>query len=434
MARGVLVVHRKVDVLADRAGYRRRVRERLSLGDLRFELFVIGLAALEVASLLVGSPGHHPGAMAVTAASALVLLGRRWRPLVCCVLAFALITVELALVPRSTTAQFAGTLVTFAVAGAINAERDAVLAWLAGVGLLVYASWGDPLGGGLSDFLLSLAVGTALWRAGLLVSRRGRHATAMTARAESAERDREQRTRAAVQEERARLARELHDVVSHGLAVAIVQTVAARADLGGHLDDSESQRLAVDRHLAAVETSARDALGEMRRMLGLLSVDGEATATTPPPSVSPGLRELPALVERLSSARVVGRVTQTVADAGDLPASLDLAAYRIVQEALTNVVKHAPGGDIDVAVARAGQQLVIDVVNTPAPAVRAGRGSDPPTDGGRGLVGMRERVALYSGTLSAGPCRDGGYHVQARLAVPDDRDSSTIRRSAASTS
>lgn len=411
------------------------VRKRPSLSDLRFEAFVIGLAAIEVASLLVGSSGRqHPGATAVTAVSALVLLGRRWRPLVCCVLAFALITVELALVPRSTTAQFAGTLVTFAVAGAINVERDAILAWVAGAGLLIYASWGDPLGGGLSDFLLSLAFGTALWGASLLVSRRGRHAAAMTARAESAERDREQRTRVAVQEERARLARELHDVVSHGLAVAIVQTVAARADLDGHPDDSAAQHLAVDRRLAAVEISARDALAEMRRMLNLLGVDATPAGSALAPSVSPGLRQLPALVDRLCSARVIGRVTQPVTDVGDLPPSLDLAAYRIVQEALTNVVKHAHGANVDVTVVRDGQALVIDVYNSPAPAAETGRRSDTASIGGRGLVGMRERVALYGGTLAAGPCSDGGYRVRAHLAVPDNPDSSTVRRSAASTS
>jgi signal transduction histidine kinase len=145
------------------------------------------------------------------------------------------------------------------------------------------------------------------------------------------------------------------------------------------------------------------------------------------------LCHLPALIDRLCSARVIGRVTQAVIDGGDLPSSLDLAAYRIAQEALTNVVKHAHGANVEITVSRAGRDLVIDVYNSAAPTADAGRGSDTASDGGRGLVGMRERVGLYGGTLTAGPCSDGGYRVRAHLAVRDNPDGSTVRRSAGST-
>ena len=139
------------------------------------------------------------------------------------------------------------------------------------------ASWGDPFGGGAGDFALSLAFGTVMWGAGVLVSRRTRHAAAADLRAELAERDRLEQARHAVEEERARIARELHDVVSHGLSVVVLQTLAARAALQDGSGDAE-----VDRHLDAVEGTARDALGEMRRMLGRCR-SATSTAPRPPP-------------------------------------------------------------------------------------------------------------------------------------------------------
>ena len=352
-------------------------------------------------SLLVG-PGAGWGAVAVTAASALVLLGVRSRPLVVCVLAFALLTVEVSLSPRATLAQFAGVLVTFAVAGAVNADRDAVLAWAAGVGMLAYAAWGDPFGGGLGDWLLSVAFGTALWGAGLLVASRSRHATVMQLRAQAAEAARER----AVSEERARIARELHDVVSHGLTVAIVQTAAARgaADSGDLTD--------VRRRLEAVETTSREALAEMRRMLGLLEL--AAPVDESGPASTPRLSDLRQLVARTCAAGVDVTLTTGDVEHGALPAGLELAAYRVVQEALTNVVKHAPGARAWVEVGRVDSHLDVRVEDTGGhrPAERS-------DGGGHGLVGMRQRTALYGGTLTSGPQPGGGYAVHATFAISD---------------
>lgn len=367
--------------------------------DLRFAAFVVALTSLEVTSLLVG-PRVHWGAVAVTAASALVLLAARSRPLVVCVLAFALLTVEVALSPRATLAQFAGVLVTFAVAGALNAELDAVVAWAAGVGMLAYASWGDPFGGGLGDWLLSAAFGTALWGAGLLVARRGRHAEGMLLRAQTAEAARER----AASDERGRIARELHDIVSHGLTVAIVQTVAARtaADTGNLAD--------VQRRLGAVETTSRDALGEMRRMLGLLELGAPAGEQVA--SGTPRLKDLPQLVARTCAAGIDVTLSTADVEQPQLPAGLELAAFRVVQEALTNVVKHAPGASARVEIRRVGSRLDVRVEDTGGrrPAERSG-------EGGHGLVGMRQRTALYGGELSAGPQPGGGYAVHATFAV-----------------
>lgn len=367
--------------------------------DLRFAAFVVALASVEVGSLLV-EPRVRWAALAVTAASALVLLGARSRPLVVCVLAFALLTVEVALSPRATLAQFAGVLVTFAVAGAVNAELDAVVAWTAGVGMLAYAAWGDPFGGGLGDWLLSVAFGTTLWGAGLLVARRGRHADGLLVRAQTAE---AARARAAG-EERGRIARELHDVVSHGLTIAIVQTVAARgAAAAGDLAD-------VQQRLDAVETTSREALAEMRRMLGLLELVSPALEHGPDKTAR--LKDLPQLVARTCAAGVDVTLAADDAAQTELPAGLELAAFRVVQEALTNVVKHAPGARARIDVVRIGSCLEVRVEDT-----GGNRPSDRGQAGGHGLVGMRQRTELYGGELHAGPQAGGGYAVRATFPV-----------------
>jgi signal transduction histidine kinase len=363
------------------------------------DVFVVLLAAAEVASVLAADPPHAAAAAVVSAVSALVLLAHRWQPLAASIAAFAALTLSVALTPRSTLPQFFGTLATFAIAGAINREREAVVAWLAGAGLLAYAAFVDPLGGGIGDFALSLAFGTTLWAAGLLVVRRSRSAAAALARAEEADRDRLEQGRRAVAEERARIARELHDVVSHGLSVVVLQTLAARAAL--HDGEPAGD---VDRHLDAVEETARESLGDMRRMLGLLQADA---ATDGPSAPAPGLRSLPQLVDRASAGLRIGSID--VDPAAELPSGIELAVYRIVQEGLTNAAKHAPGSTVAVRVEVAEGGVTASVVNTagaPGPAVPGS---------GRGLVGMRERVALYGGALAAGPTEDGGFALTATL-------------------
>ena len=236
---------------------------------------------------------NEPAAAALSALSALVFLGRRWQPLAASVTAFAALTLSVAVMPRSTTAQFFGTLATFAIVGAINREREAVVAWFAGAGMLAYAAWVDPFGGGAGDFALSLAFGTTMWGAGLLVARRSRSAAAAELRAQLAERDRAEQARRAVEEERAHIARELHDIVSHGLSVVVLQTLAARAELADGGDPGN-----VDRHLDAVETTAREALGEMRRCSGSCTAPTSPNPTAP----HPGTRSLPQLVDRAAAA------------------------------------------------------------------------------------------------------------------------------------
>lgn len=382
-----------------------------------FEAVLAALLAVELATVAAATVARKPTALAVTAVSVLVLLGWRWQPLASTIAAFAALTVSVAVMPQSTTAQFFGTLGTFVVAGAVNREREAVVAWAAGAGMLAYAAWVDPFGGGAPDFALSLAFATTMWAAGLLVARRGRHVRQALRRAEDAERAREAATARALSDERARIARELHDVVSHGLSVVVVQTLAARGALAD-LCAPDAEK--VDRHLDAVESTARDALGEMRRMLGLLqSTDtrnaGAAVAESPS-AAAPGLRHLDDLVERATAG--LDDVRLQVDSDLELPAGLELAVFRIVQEALTNVVKHSPGSSVDISVSNVAERVRVSVHNTAA----TGRPTSPRAGSGRGLVGMRERVALYGGTLDAGTTSDGGFRVEAVIPASSSVD------------
>ena len=212
---------------------------------------------------------------------------------------------------------------------------------------------------------------------------------------------REEAARRAVAEERNRIARELHDVVGHGISVAVLQLVGAV----GLLDDGQSQ-VARERVLNA-ERSARDALAEMRRLLGMLDDDSRPTLTP-----QPGLGQLQRLLDDTTSAGA----TLSVSIHGEpvsLPPGLDLAAFRILQEALTNVLKHATPPSADVAITYGTDSLALRV-HDHADATAYGTGG---ARDGRGIAGMRERVRLYDGELLVGPAEGGGYLVSARFPV-----------------
>ena len=375
------------------------------------------LAALAVAEFTALAASGHAGrylAAGLGAAGALVLTLRRHRPLLVSVVALALSAGSLIASPKSPSVQFFGLLVTFAVAAAVTTTRDGVVAWLAGALLLGGATARADSGNAAADFGLTLAFCTVMWVAGWLVSRHTRRADVMALRADAAE----QARLVAVQVERARIARELHDVVSHGLSVVVLQTLAARSAVA---DNAAAE---LGRHLDAVESAARDALGEMRRMLGLLETGGTGgtggaggTGAPEPEAPSPGLRHLPALMER---ARAAGLDIDdsAVEPVGPRSAGFELTLYRIVQEALTNVAKHAPGAHVTVAVRSDKDGVVVRVVDD---ARGPADGGAPSAGAGRGLVGMRERVGLYGGTLRAAPTPRGGFAVEARLPAEDSR-------------
>ncbi len=203
---------------------------------------------------------------------------------------------------------------------------------------------------------------------------------------------------AAVVDERARIARELHDVVAHSVSVMVIQSVAGRSLLRRDPDRAEET-------LRTIEATGKDALGELRRLLGVLRVDDDATGTAP----QPGLGDLDGLIARAADSGVRVDV-ETTGPPQELTPGVDLAAYRIVQEALTNVIRHAGADRAQVRITHAARALTLEVLDAGAGGVtHNGHG------GGHGLAGMRERAALYGGTVDAGPRPEGGYAVTATL-------------------
>jgi signal transduction histidine kinase len=211
--------------------------------------------------------------------------------------------------------------------------------------------------------------------------------------------EREEQARVAVVEERARIARELHDAVAHSVSVMVLQAGGVRRLLGND-PGREREREA----LAGVEETGRQAVHELHRMLGILRKADPGAELAP----SPSLRRVEELVTQVRSAGLDTNLT-IEGEPIDLSPGLDMSAYRIVQEALTNALRHAPGARVSVSV-EYGRDLVLEVVDDGARR----NGHSAPPGSGHGLVGMRERAALYGGVLDAGP-RDGGFAVRAVL-------------------
>ena len=217
-------------------------------------------------------------------------------------------------------------------------------------------------------------------------------------RARMAERERDLAAREAVVEERARIARELHDVIAHNVSMMVVQAGAERRVL----DDEQASTREV---LETIEQIGRRALTEMRRLVGMLRTD-DADSLSP----QPGLDDVPALVTQIREAGLPVELT-VEGERRALPAGIELSAYRIVQEALTNTLKHAGGAHAEVHVRYGADSLELEIVDDgPGGPARA-------SSGGHGLVGMRERVALYGGRLDAGRRAEGGFAVHVLLPV-----------------
>ena len=258
---------------------------------------------------------------------------------------------------------------------------------------LLYADLFIPLMGGTTEILYHWGVLTVCFAI-------GRWQAVM---AERAERSRQQAIDAeiaaaeAVLAERTRIARELHDIVAHAMSVMVVQAGAAE-----QIADDDPVR--VHKSLKAIRTTGTEALGEMRRLVGMLRDDSDVGLLAP----QPGLSGLKALVDEAADTGLPVTL-QVIGDERELPAGVDLAAYRIVQEALTNARRHALGaGRVGVTVRFEPERLELEVTDD-------GRSSAATVGSGHGLVGMRERVALYDGTVSAGTLVDGGFRVFAQL-------------------
>jgi signal transduction histidine kinase len=246
----------------------------------------------------------------------------------------------------------------------------------------------------------ALVIGAA-WLLGHFVGVR-RAYTARLEQTAELERTRAEQARQAVAEERLRLARELHDVVAHSISV-----IAVQSGVGAHVAKTQPEEAA--KALEAIEATSRAALIELRRLLGVLRQEGESQGDLAP---VPGLADLDGLLAEVAKAGLGVRL-RVEGTPSPLPAGVDLSAYRIVQEALTNVVKHAGPARAQVTIRYRDQEVMVEVTDD-------GRGVTAPTSNGRarvghGLIGMRERVQVFGGDLEVGPGPVGGFRVVARL-------------------
>jgi signal transduction histidine kinase len=323
---------------------------------------------------------------------------RRRRP----TLAFCVILAATMATNAEVTAVTFGSVIFAAYSSVVySRSRFAALTCLI-VGALVvtaaYPNTSPPVPERYSALLVLLptaAVANAMrvWR------QRAGHSAERLRRAEAAH---EEQTRRAVEVERSRIASELHDVVTHNVSVMVVQAGAARRVLDESPDDAREAML-------AVEASGRTAMAELRHLLGLLAPSGGVEGPSGVTAPQPGLAQLPALLSRVRVAGLPVELSVTGDDRQSLPPGLDLAVYRVVQEALTNVIKHAGQAKTVVRLDHRPDDLVVEVANDAAPAAAS------PSGAGRGLIGLRERIAIYGGELDAGPRPGGGWRVKARI-------------------
>ena len=250
-----------------------------------------------------------------------------------------------------------------------------------------------------STWVASLLAVAVAWLWGENLRNRRARWAAMEERARRLEAEREERDRQAVTDERLRIARELHDVVAHSMSVIAVQSGVAN-----HVIDSRPAQ--ARQALATIEATSRSALVELRRLLGVLRQGDDPVASLEP---NPGMAEIGRLADQIRSAGVEVEL-KVEGEPGELPPGVDLSAFRIAQEGLTNVLKHG-GGVARVLVRYSPGAVAVEIADDG----RAGTDGAPAEGTGHGLIGMRERVAVFGGQLTAGPVPGGGYRMAARL-------------------
>ena len=290
----------------------------------------------------------------------------------------------------------AGAIVVFYTVGAHLQRREAALYGLAGLVVLGLATASIGSGGWSSTLtLLRLVPFAGAWILGDNLRTRRAYLHALEERAAQLEREQEANARRAAAEEQARIAREVHDIVAHNLSVIVVQSTAADSVF-------ESQPEEAHRAVRTIEATARRALEELRRVLGVVR-DGEQAVELAP---QPGLAGIASLVENVRAAGLEVGIDVT-GSPPVLPPAFELSVYRIVQEALTNTLRHAHARQATVSPGFDSEQLTVEIVDDGVATHANGAG--------RGLVGMRERAAVFGGTVDAGPVTGGGYRVTARL-------------------
>jgi signal transduction histidine kinase len=280
----------------------------------------------------------------------------------------------------------------YSVAAHADRRRAAIAGGIALAALSIPV--GRKFNGDFGPFALHMIALTAPWILGDNLRTRRAHMLALEERAQRLEHEREEHARRAAAEEQARIARELHDIVAHSVSVMVVQAAAADDVFDTRPDRAREA-------LKSIEQTGRSALGELRRVLQGLRPDDAELAP------QPGLARLDALVGLVSDAGLSVELERQ-GDLTDLPASVDVSAYRIVQEALTNALKHAHATTARVLVRRTAEVVELEVADD-------GVGPDEAVSGGHGLIGMRERAALLGGEFRAGAGDGGGFTVRALL-------------------
>src|SRR5919107_4158905 len=368
-----------------------------------------------IVSLLLGSAlyeiwvrpgGTWPGSPVVNSALAAVIilpvLFRRRSPLGMLLLVLAGWGVQYVYGGDAFQPWFAFILAFYAVA-AYSERRRAVLGGVVGAVPVVAVSVAKLLGGdAFGEVVPSWFFVAGVWAFGRWMRGRGFQTRQLEDRAARLEVEREEKARAAVAGERARIARELHDVVAHNVSVMVVQAQAAQRLTGAEQTDLRQQTL------NAIETTGRQALVEMRRLLGVLRHTEAAFSLAP----QPGLDDIGELISQVRGADLPVELC-IEGESGPLPPGVDLSAYRIVQEALTNTLKHAGPARARVTIRYRNDEVELEITDDGA-GMGNGGGS------GQGLIGMRERVAVYGGVFESGE-HDGGYRVRARLPLDANR-------------
>jgi signal transduction histidine kinase len=382
-------------------------RLRYVVREYWFELLITVLATAGMLELVIGR--DLPGAPATSlwfsvpmvVVLVLPLLAHRRFPFAApaayWLMAAALTFVDGLLIPFIGSLGVVGLAAAFLL-GNLRDDRQAGIGLAIVVGCIVVVVSNIPGPQSASDLVFIPLRFVVAWVAGYALRARSEQAEAAEMRATLAEREREAAARIAVAEERARIARELHDIVAHAMSVMVLQVGAVRHQLPHTLEEDRDA-------LGRVEQAGRTALAEMRRLLGAMRSDGDGVELGP----QPGLDALDSLVGEVSRA---GLPVQLHVDGEPyaLPRAIDLSAYRIVQEGLTNALKHAHASHADVTVRYRPDELELEVADD-------GKGPAATNGHGHGLVGIRERAKIYGGEMSAGAAPAGGFILRTRLPV-----------------
>jgi len=344
---------------------------------------------------------HRPEMLPLLLALTLPLLLRRRYPIAVFTVVTLAAFVQWLTIPNVGPYDFAVLVALYSMAAYVPRRWSvpALAVGLLGGFLAWYSAW-TQRGSELIGLVTPTVVVTAVWLLGRTLRTRRRYLAELEERADRLERERDALARAAAAEERARIAREMHDVVAHTVAVMVAQSEGASVAVRTAPEQAE-------RALAVISDAGRTALAELRRMLTVLREQSDTGQTTAP---QPGLTQLDTLVESLRASGLPVRFTREGGD-GHLDPTLELAVYRIVQESLTNTLKHAgPDTPTDLVCRRTRTSVEIDVID------HGSRSGVPVTaTSGHGLTGMRERVAMFGGRFSAGPTPTGGWRVRVEL-------------------